>query len=157
MLFRSCEACDTAACPLARLQSGVGHCCHEIDRIVRGRNLVCTLHAAPYVNTAGQLSGTVMTFFDSRELKKASADLLTTRQQLIQMERLSAIGALAASIAHEFNNPLCGVRSVVERVARKSELAAADQSLIELALENCDRMKRLIRDLQQFNRPFFDP
>ena len=90
------------------------------------------------------------------ELKTVSAELLATRQQLIQAERLGAIGSLAASIAHEFNNPLCGVRSVLERIARKSELVSTDQGLMELALENCDRMSRLIRDLQQFNRPFSD-
>jgi len=90
------------------------------------------------------------------ELKTVSAELLATRQQLIQAERLGAIGSLAASIAHEFNNPLCGVRSVLERIARKSELVAADQGLVELALENCDRMSRLIRNLQQFHRPFSD-
>jgi signal transduction histidine kinase len=150
------EICDTIACPVQQLQAGVGHCYQEIDKIVRGRHLVCTLHIAPYKDTSGQLSGMVITFFDSRELKKISADLLTTRQQLIQAEKLSAIGSLAASIAHEFNNPLCGVRSVVERIARKTELASADRSLLELALENCDRMKRLIQDLQQFNKPFAD-
>ncbi len=41
-------------------------------------------------------------------------------------------------------------------MARKSGWAAADLSLLELALENCDRMKRLIRDLQQFDKPFSD-
>jgi PAS domain S-box-containing protein len=151
-----CEGCDTMACPVKQLQTGVGHCYQEIDKVAHGRHLSCTLHAAPYKDSSGQLSGTVITFFDSRELKKVSADLLTTRQQLIQAEKLSAIGSLAASIAHEFNNPLCGVRSVVERMARKSGWAAADLSLMELALENCDRMKRLIQDLQQFDKPFSD-
>jgi C4-dicarboxylate-specific signal transduction histidine kinase len=139
-----------------QLQTGVGHCYQEIDKVVHDRHFSCTLHAAPYNDSSGQLSGTVITFFDSRELKRVSADLLTTRQQLIQAEKLSAIGSLAASIAHEFNNPLCGVRSVVERMARKSGRTAADLSLLELALENCDRMKRLIRDLQQFDKPFSD-
>ncbi|WP_319586502.1 PAS domain S-box protein [uncultured Desulfobulbus sp.] len=151
-----CEGCGTMNCPVKQLQTGVGHCYQEIDKVAHGQHLSCTLHAAPYKDSSGQLSATVITFFDSRELKKISADLLTTRQQLIQAEKLSAIGSLAASIAHEFNNPLCGVRSVVERMARKSGWAAADLSLLELALENCDRMKRLIRDLQQFDKPFSD-
>ena|GEM_PF-1498821 len=151
-----CEVCATAACPVAQLQAGASRCYQVIDKTVRDRHLACTLHAAPYVDAAGRLSGAVITFFDSRELKKVSADLLATRQQLIQAERLSAIGSLAASMAHEFNNPLCGVRSVVERMARKSEPVATDRELLRLALENCDRMSRLIRDLQQFNSPLSD-
>lgn len=151
-----CEVCATEACPLAQLQSGASSGYLVIDKVFRGRHLACTLRAAPYRDATGQLNGMVVTFFDSRELKTVSAELLATRQQLIQAERLGAIGSLAASIAHEFNNPLCGVRSVLERIARKSELVAADQGLMELALENCDRMSRLIRDLQQFNRPFSD-
>lgn len=151
-----CEACETESCPLRQVQAGEERCYREIDKVVQGRQLACAVHAVPYRDATGRLGGMVVTFFDSRELKKVSADLLATRQQLIQAEKLSAIGSLAASIAHEFNNPLCGVRSVVERIARKSAPDAGDQGLLGLALENCDRMKRLIRDLQQFDRPYSD-
>jgi signal transduction histidine kinase len=75
------------------------------------------------------------------------------RERDQELRRNAATGSLAASIAHEFNNHLCGVRSVVERMARKSELAVAEQGLLELALEQCDRMKRLIRNLKQFDLP----
>lgn len=73
--------------------------------------------------------------------------------RLVEVERLCAIGSLASSLAHEFNNPLCGVRSVLERVSRKAGLEGADQELMDLALKECDRMKQLIRDLQQLNLP----
>lgn len=151
-----CEACGTESCPLRQIQAGEERCYREIDKIVQGRQLACAVHAVPYRDAIGRLGGMVVTFFDSRELKKVSSDLLATRQQLIQAEKLSAIGSLAASIAHEFNNPLCGVRSVVERIARKSAPEAGDRRLLDLALENCDRMNRLIRDLQQFDRPYSD-
>lgn len=75
------------------------------------------------------------------------------RERDQELRRNAAISSLAASIAHEFNNHLCGVRSVVERMARKSELAVAEQGLLELALGQCDRMKRLIRNLKQFDLP----
>ncbi len=151
-----CDVCNTEECPLRQLVAGADRAYRKIDRVVQGRHLVCTLHIVPYRDNAGRLNGMVVTFFDTREQKKTSADLIKTQQQLIQADKLSAIGSLAASIAHEFNNPLCGVRSVVERMARKSGLADAEQGLLGLALEQCDRMKRLIQNLQQFNLPFSD-
>jgi signal transduction histidine kinase len=42
----------------------------------------------------------------NRELEKALAELKATQQQIIQQERLSAIGQMASGIAHDFNNAL---------------------------------------------------
>lgn len=151
-----CQACDTEACPLRQMSGGIAPAYLEIDTVIHGRPLVCTLHAVRYVDAAGRTGGMVATFFDGQERKKIAQALLNAQQQLIQAEKLSAIGSLAASITHEFNNPLCGVRSVVERMARRSGLDTADQSLLTLALEECDRMTRLIKGLQQFNQPFTD-
>ncbi len=151
-----CTACGSEKCSLKQLQSGACVISQEVDQMVQGRSLVCTIHAVPYVDVTGRLSGLVITLRDGYTQKKISADLLKTQGQLIHAEKLSAIGSLAASIAHEFNNPLCGVHSVMERIARKSVLASGDQKLVELALEQCDRMKRLVKNLQQFNLPFSD-
>lgn len=149
-------ACETAACPLRRLASGTAPSSLEVEACILGRPLACTLHAAPFVDAGGGMRALIITFGDGRERKKISLELLRTQQQLIEAEKLSAIGSLAGSLAHEFNNPLCGVRSVVERMARLSGLAPADQGLLGLALEECDRMARLIKDLQQFNLPYSD-
>ena len=151
-----CRQCATTDCPMMHMQAGAGHRYLTIDTEVHGRSLTCTVYVSRYVDAVGRLSGAVLAFFDSLELKKVSADLQSTRQQLIQAERLSAIGSLAASIAHEFNNPLCGVRSVIERMRRKTQPASTDQGTLELALDNCDRMGRLIKDLQQFGRSSSD-
>lgn len=151
-----CKQCATIDCPMVQMQAGEGKGYLAIDTEIRGQSLTCTVYASRYVDAGGRLSGAVLAFFDSLELKKVSADLQTTRKQLIQAERLSAIGSLAASIAHEFNNPLCGVRSVIERMRRRSPPTSTDQGILELALDNCDRMGRLIKDLQQFGRPSSD-
>jgi len=80
-------------------------------------------------------------------------EIKTTQKQLVHAEKLSAIGSLVASISHEFNNPLCGVTNVLNRVQRKSALGDGNQKLLAMAIAECDRMKRLIQDLQSFNRP----
>jgi len=79
--------------------------------------------------------------------------LQTQLHQLLHAEKLSAIGSLSASIAHEFNNPLYGVMTVIEGVKRTAPLDDEDAKLIDMALVECHRMKDLIRNLQDFNRP----
>ena len=74
-------------------------------------------------------------------------------EQLHHAQKLEAIGKMAASIAHEFGNPLLGIRFALRDVQQREGLDSEDKKLLHLAEEECDRMRKLIRDLQQFNRP----
>jgi signal transduction histidine kinase len=60
---------------------------------------------------------------------------------------------MTASLAHEFGNPLLGIRFALRDVKQRPELAPDDRQLLQLAEEECDRMRTLIRDLQPLNRP----
>jgi signal transduction histidine kinase len=76
-----------------------------------------------------------------------------TQQQLLHAEKLSALGRLSASIAHEFGNPLMGVKYLLDDFYKRKNLGDNDRQLVELGLEECERMKNLIRDLQRLNKP----
>ncbi len=83
-------------------------------------------------------------------------DITEERQlqaQLLHAEKLSAAGKLSASIAHEINSPLFGIRNVLERLKDREKLSSNNQNFTELAIQECDRIKRLITNLQDFNRP----
>ncbi|MDR2549926.1 MAG: PAS domain S-box protein [Desulfobulbus sp.] len=150
-----CESCGDGECIVRQMQAGRSHGSYVLDKVVGRRHVACMFHAVPCRDEAGRLSGVLVAFFESHKLDKMSVDFQTIRRQLVQAERLSAIGALAASIAHEFNNPLCGIRAVIERTARKTA-GDSDRGLLQMALDNCDHMSGLIRNLQQFNLPFSD-
>ena len=80
-------------------------------------------------------------------------ELQETYRKYLHAEKLSAIGKLSASIAHEFNNPLQGVMTVLKGLRKRAVLADEDRALLEAAIGESMRMKDLIRSLQDFNRP----
>ncbi|MCK9294387.1 MAG: hypothetical protein M0P70_04840, partial [Desulfobulbaceae bacterium] len=86
-------------------------------------------------------------------VKERTVALEKTHRQLLHSEKLSAVGKLSASIAHEFNNPLQGIMNVLAGVHDRVQADEEDALLLELALKECHRIKDLIVQLQNFNRP----
>ncbi len=146
----------------------------SIERIMRRKNgndfpVVASL--TPLSDNSGRISRTLVVYNDISEVKKSqqkleelnsalekrvmerTRELQFAQQQVLHVEKLAAIGQLSASIAHEFNNPLQSVMSVLKGVSRRAEFEEEDKDLIHSALGECSRMARLIRDLQDFNRP----
>jgi PAS domain S-box-containing protein len=88
-----------------------------------------------------------------RMVEQRTRELQETEQQYLHAEKLSAIGTLSASIAHEFNNPLQGIMSILKGLEKRAILEGEDRELLVAAVDECDRMKQLIRSLQEFYRP----
>ena len=82
-------------------------------------------------------------------LRQKSSELAAMTEQLWQMAKLATMGELAASIAHELNNPLATVSLHLEAL-----LAApgADQQALKCIGEEVGRMTRLVADLLQSSR-----
>lgn len=74
------------------------------------------------------------------------------QNQLNHAQKMDAVGRLSASFAHEFGNPLLGVRSVIRDISERVPMEKSDQQLLNLAYDECERMKVLIRDFQRFQR-----
>jgi two-component system, NtrC family, sensor histidine kinase AtoS len=68
------------------------------------------------------------------------------RDSLMQMEKMSLMGRLAAGIAHEIRNPLAGVTLNLQYLQRKIDNASPDYESIVAALEGADRIQHVIED-----------
>jgi len=74
------------------------------------------------------------------------------QRQLNHAQKMEAVGRLSSSFAHEFGNPLMGVRSVIKDISERIPMGKDDKQLLGLAYAECERMKVLVRDFQQFQR-----
>lgn len=88
-----------------------------------------------------------------RKVELRTRELQETQAHYLHSEKLSAIGRLSASIAHEFNSPLQSVLTVLKGLKKTAVLEAEDTKMLELAIGESERMKNLIRSLHDFNRP----
>ena len=81
--------------------------------------LICSLVAAQLNLLERQLAAYRDISILNEELSRRIEQLESTQRQLIQSEKLNAIGQLAASVAHEINNPLAGVLVYARLISKK--------------------------------------
>lgn len=83
-------------------------------------------------------------------------ELKTTQEDLIQAEKLTSLGQMAASIAHEVNNPLAGVLVYIQLLNKKIGGDNISKEIILKYLSKMDsevsRSTKLIRNLLDFAR-----
>jgi signal transduction histidine kinase len=90
------------------------------------------------------------------QLEQALYDLSQTQQQLVQQERLRALGTMASGIAHNFNNALMAITGFSELLRRHLEAAGDLQKsrhylqMIQIAAEDAAAE---VRRLREFYRP----
>ena len=80
------------------------------------------------------------------------AELRATTQQLWQAAKLAGVGELAASIAHELNNPLGTVSLRVEGLLGKTPAGDPRRKPLEVIEQEVERMAGLVSNLLQFSR-----
>lgn len=80
------------------------------------------------------------------------SDLKRLNELNLRAERLEAVAALSASLAHEIRNPLASIRSSVEQLARSAHADEDDRYLAQLIVRESDRLSRLLSEFLDFAR-----
>ena len=124
-----------------------------------GRAVWTLLSGRPVADATGAFGGTLDMFTDVTERRRAedalrerTDELRATTQQLWQAAKLAGVGELAASIAHELNNPLGTVSLRVEGLLAKTPEGDPRRRPLEVIEQEVERMAGLVGNLLQFSR-----
>src|SRR5712664_4241051 len=148
-----------------------GHCAHPedmpavqalYDDIVAGRQTFASLEArirhklgewrrirfnfSPLWDAKGENEGVVLSGRDVTDLKRLE-------EQLIQAEKLAAMGQMLAGVAHELNNPLTAILGVTELLREREGTDDPTKRQLELTHRQARRAARIVQNLLEFSRP----
>ena len=90
---------------------------------------------------------------NAEELQHAYDELQKTFAQLLQAEKLAALGELSAGIVHEVRNPLAAIKGAVEILEDEIALTSPRREFADLAKKEIERLDKLVGEFLRFARP----
>jgi two-component system, cell cycle sensor histidine kinase and response regulator CckA len=125
-----------------------GTSCNNLEtrrRTKDGRLIDVSLSISRYDNHEGLPAGMLYVFRDISERKQLEA-------QLIQAQKMEAIGTLAGGIAHDFNNNLQGIFACIEMLLMGKEKGHPDYTKLKTIEKSAERAGNLTKHLLVFGR-----
>jgi len=97
------------------------------------------------VDAEGKISGVIMSVRDITVERKLE-------QQIVQSERLAAMGAMIGGVAHELNNPLTSIMGVSE-LLQDTETDETSRKQLAMLQQQARRAAEIVQNLTYFSRP----
>ncbi len=89
---------------------------------------------------------------DEADIRSAYDRLQRAQTEIVQHERLSAVGRLVSGVAHELNSPLTAVLHLAEELQHGAGLSGADREALQLIANQARRCRSIVLDLLSFAR-----
>ncbi len=115
-----------------------------------GRSLPMEITAREVLDATGQVTAVVSILHDLTEIREL--ERRRVEQQLFESEKLAAVGRLAASIAHEVNNPLEAIKNALYLMQTNAGEDEKNLRFLEIARKETERVSHIIRQMLGFAR-----
>ncbi len=110
-----------------------------------GRNLLVNVSIAPLAGKSGERLGRLILVDDITQRMRLE-------EQLVQTEKLTSLGLLAAGVAHEVNTPLAVISNYVQILAKQLPSDDPRHNLIEKIVKQTFRASEIVNNLLNFSR-----
>ena len=111
-----------------------------------GAQSTLSISVAPLVDREGGRQGYVVAFQDLTSIR-------AMEEAVKRSERLAAVGAMAAGLAHELRNPLASMGGSLQLLGDSKTFSGDEERLMRIVLREADRLNGLVTDFLQFARP----
>jgi nitrogen fixation negative regulator NifL len=126
----------------------------QVRRRDQAKWLVLSYSGAPVYDPNGNLIRAIITVRDVTEIKRSESALRDSERQLLRAEKLASAGRMAATIAHEINNPLAAVVNAVFLARTAEGLPEQARFALELAEQELARVTHITKQtLGFYNEP----
>jgi len=88
-----------------------------------------------------------------QDLEVFAEEIERSQTQLIQAEKMAAVGRLAASLAHEINNPLQAIQNSLHLSLHQGLEEERKRQFLEMAQQEVGRLVQIVRRMLDFYRP----
>ncbi len=88
-----------------------------------------------------------------RRVAERTRELEQAHRHLRHSEKLRALGMLTASIAHEIGGPVFAIRNLLEGLHDQECLSEARREILQMGIEECERVGKLLRNLRDLHMP----
>ena len=111
-----------------------------------GKKVHLGFSISPLTDPNGSLIGHTLIFQDITKFKEME-------EQMKRIDKMAAVGLLAAGMAHEIRNPLASLSGSIQMLKSELDLDASQHHLMEITLRESERLNALITDFLLFAQP----
>ncbi len=125
---------------------------YETTMLWKEREIPILTSASLLKDEHGTVVGTLGVIKNLTEKKKLEEELKKAQSELVQKEKLAAIGRLASGVAHEMNDPLTSILTFSNLLREETEEGDPNRESLDIIIKEAARARQIISDLLSFSR-----